>query len=164
MDQSSLQIEIRIRANPEYLCVARTAIRKTMQTLGLLEEVVDAITLALDEAMTNAIRHSYGGPCDQPIIVRLSTVPAEAEQPDAVEIVVRDFGKQVDPATIKSRDLNEVRPGGLGVHIIRSVMDSVEYSCPTDGGMCLKMTKKVTNMEKQSHTENIKNIISRRTR
>ena len=37
--------------------------------------------------------------------------------------------------------MEDVRPGGLGVHIIRSVMDEVEYSCPLDGGMQLRMVK-----------------------
>ena len=56
-----------------------------------------------------------------------------------MEIIVRDFGPQVDPASIHSRDLDDVRPGGLGVHIIRSIMRDVDYSCPPDGGMQLRM-------------------------
>lgn len=47
--------------------------------------------------------------------------------PTALRIVLEDEAEQVDPATIKSRDLEEVRPGGLGVHIIKSVMDEVKY-------------------------------------
>ena len=59
-------------------------------------------------------------------------------------MAVRDRGRQVDPTTIKSRDLAEVRPGGLGVHIIQSVMDEYNYSCPPDGGMLLEMKKYVS--------------------
>jgi anti-sigma regulatory factor (Ser/Thr protein kinase) len=58
-----------------------------------------------------------------------------------LECDVRDFGRQVDPSTIRSRSLDEVRPGGLGVHIIRSVMDEVEYSRAEGGGMRLRMLK-----------------------
>ena len=145
-DQPHDRIEIRICANPAYLSVARSAIRKAATIAGLSEEDVDGVTLALDEALANVIQHSYGGPCGEPIIVRLTKLPPDAHKGEALEIVVRDFGKQVDPATIRSRDLDDIRPGGLGVHIIQSVMDEVEYSCPLDGGMYLRMTKYLSSV------------------
>jgi len=140
-DENPGQIELTIHANPAYLCVARAAARKAMEISGLSRQDADGVTLALDEALTNVIRHSYGGPCEKPIIVRISQIPDYEEKESALEIVVRDFGKQVDPKTIKSRDLNEVRPGGLGVHIIQTVMDEVQYSCMSEGGMQLRMVK-----------------------
>ena len=48
----------------------------------------------------------------------------------------------MDPAVIKSRNLDEVRPGGLGVHIIKAVMDEVSYEKRNPIGMRLTMTKK----------------------
>ena len=135
------QIELTIHANPAYLCVARAAARKAMEIVGFSPEDADGVTLALDEALTNVIRHSYGGPCEKPIIIKLSQILNYNEEGPALEIIVRDFGKQVDPETIKSRDLNDVRPGGLGVHIIQTVMDEVEYSCISEGGMQLRMLK-----------------------
>jgi anti-sigma regulatory factor (Ser/Thr protein kinase) len=57
--------------------------------------------------------------------------------------MIEDEAEQVDPCTIKSRCLDEVRPGGLGVHIIREVMDEVAYECRSGGvGMRLTMVKK----------------------
>ena len=55
---------------------------------------------------------------------------------------IRDHGRSVDPSSIKSRDLDDVRPGGLGVHIMRSVMDRVEYRKRGLTGMELSMTKR----------------------
>ncbi len=135
------QVEIRILALPQNLCIARAAMQKSVEVAGLCEQDVDAITLALDEALTNAIQHSYGGACEKPIVVQLSLLTIGSEKKNALEIIVRDYGKQVDPQTIKSRDLEDIRPGGIGVHIIKSVMDKVEYSCPLDGGMQLRMIK-----------------------
>ena len=142
-NQKVSEVEIRISAAPEYLAVARSAVRKVVELTGLAEQQADAVILALDEALTNVIRHSYGGPCNEQIIVTMRRRHAGKDSTDALEFIVRDFGKQVDPETIKGRDLDEVRPGGLGVHIIRSVMDEVEYSCPLDGGMKLRMVKYV---------------------
>ena len=56
-------------------------------------------------------------------------------------IVVEDRAKQVDPETIQPRDLDDIRPGGLGVHIIREIMDHVSYEKRDGGGMRLSMTK-----------------------
>ncbi len=134
-------IKIQITAHPEFLCVTRSAIRKANEIAGLTDKDIDSVTLAVDEALTNVIRHSYGGPCSKPILIQYNFIPQQGTDPAALEIIIRDFGKQVDPKTIKGRDLDEIRPGGLGVHIIQSVMDKVEYSCPPEGGMQLTMRK-----------------------
>ena len=60
-----------------------------------------------------------------------------------ITICVRDYGKEVHPSQIKSRDLNDIRPGGLGVHIISECMDEVSYSPADGGGTVLTMRKKL---------------------
>ena len=128
-------------ANPDYLSVARTAVRQVAQAVGLKESESESITLAVVEALTNVIRHSYGGPCDKHIIVKLNKISYSNEKQAALEIIIRDFGKQVDPKSIKGRDLDELRPGGVGVHIMQSVMDEIEFT-PAEGcGMQLRMVK-----------------------
>ena len=141
---TNTQIELCICANPEYLCVARTAVRQVAQVFGLEEDKGESITLAVVEALTNVIRHSYGGPCDKPIIIKLNKINYGSENRPALEIVIRDFGKQVDPESIKGRDLAELSPGGVGVHIIRSVVDEIEFSRADDCGMQLRMVKYIS--------------------
>lgn len=136
-------VEMRIPARAECLCVVRSAFQKMAEVAGFCCEEGERLTLALEEALTNAIRHSYGGPCEQPIVVTMRWRVGQASAGDALEVVVRDFGKQVDPASIKGRDLDEVKPGGLGVHIIKSLMDEVEYSRGEERGMQLRMVKYV---------------------
>jgi len=58
-----------------------------------------------------------------------------------LEIRIRDFGSGTDPVHFKPRELADVRPGGLGIHFIRSAMDRVEYETPPDGGTLLTMIK-----------------------
>ncbi|MHC4336687.1 MAG: ATP-binding protein [Planctomycetota bacterium] len=138
------QIELQICANPEYLCVVRTAVRQVTQAVGLKEDKNESVALAVEEALTNVIRHSYGGPCDKPIIVKLSKVGYGDRNKSALEIVIRDFGRQVDPESIKGRDLGELEAGGFGVHIIYSVMDEVRFSPADDCGTELRMVKYIT--------------------
>ena len=55
-----------------------------------------------------------------------------------------DYAPPVDPSIIKPRDLGEVRPGGLGVHLIRSVCDDARFVTPPPGvGNLFKLTKRL---------------------
>ena len=54
------------------------------------------------------------------------------------------MGNGADPSRICSRPLDEVRPGGLGVHLIRSTMDVVEYKQNGHGGTTLTLVKHVS--------------------
>jgi len=137
-------IELRMLANPEYLCVARTVVRQVVRILGLKEDKCELVALAVEEALTNIIRHSYGGPCDKPIIMKLSKIDPYDENKPALEVTIRDFGRQVDPKSIKAGQLDELGLGGRGVHIIRSVMDEIEFSRADDCGMQLRMLKYIT--------------------
>ncbi len=138
--QKKYQIKLCMVANPEYLTVVRVAVVNVAKEAGFEDKSANDIALAVVEAITNVIRHGYGGPCSKEIILTLSFVPTKAEK-ESLEILIRDFGKQIDPAEIKGRNLNNVKPGGLGVHIIRTVMDEVEYSHAPQKGMQLRMVK-----------------------
>ncbi len=138
------EVELRICADPAHLGIARAAVRKAAEVFGLDEDKGESVALAVAEALTNVIRHSYGGACDKPIVVRLNKIDCGGEERAAMEVVIRDFGRVVDPQSIKGRDLSEVRPGGVGVHIIHSVMDDVEFCAGDDCGMKLRMVKYIT--------------------
>lgn len=131
--------------------------------LGFSDQQCSQIALALDEALCNVMRHGYGRRLDGPIWVSVWPLvngacscaePATLvngtgpELVDGLKLVIEDEAQQVDPAAIKSRDLDDIRPGGLGVHIIKEVMDQVVYEKRADGdasagvGMRLTMVKK----------------------
>jgi anti-sigma regulatory factor (Ser/Thr protein kinase) len=57
-----------------------------------------------------------------------------------IEILLADKGVPLKPATLKSRPLDEIRPGGLGLHFIRESMDEVEFS-RKKGKNLLRMVK-----------------------
>jgi anti-sigma regulatory factor (Ser/Thr protein kinase) len=60
-------------------------------------------------------------------------------------VTICDCARQVDPQDITGRDLEDVRPGGLGTHIMRTVMDEVEYAHRQPVGMQLRLLKMVAN-------------------
>jgi anti-sigma regulatory factor (Ser/Thr protein kinase) len=85
------------------------------------------IVLAADEAVTNIIRHTYNNAEDQPII--LSAAIAD----NMLHFHLRDYGPPVDPVVLKGRDLDDIRPGGLGLHLLQSVFNVVEHTPLEDG-------------------------------
>ena len=131
---------IHLLSRADKLQPLRHFVRELASQQGCCDENLDCMVMAINEACMNVIQHAYGGREDGEIIVEFWK--------DDSELLVRiyDFAEKVDLQAIKSRDLNEVRPGGLGVHIIHQVMDSVEYKNQTEGiGNVLEMRKQLSN-------------------
>ena len=96
--------------------------------------------LAAEEACTNIVRHGWNGtpPADSPIDLEL------AADASGWTLSICDSGRPFDPAALPppdlTSDLAKRQPGGLGVHLIRSVMDQVRY-CSTGGRNCLTLVR-----------------------
>jgi anti-sigma regulatory factor (Ser/Thr protein kinase) len=136
-------IEMRIDSEPRYLCVVRAAVNAAVDRMGFDTPDCARIMLAVDEAITNVIRHGYKSRADQPIWIRMR--PTDHEGNAGFTIVIEDVADQVDPSRIRGRDLEDLRPGGLGVHIIREVMDHVEFARREEKGMRLAMSKSLNH-------------------
>jgi serine/threonine-protein kinase RsbW len=141
-------VVLELVSNPLYLSGARELVSSVARRLGFAEESCGQMSLAVDEALCNIIRHGYERRDDRPIWIQLFPISgpgtngvSPSSQPMALKIVIEDEAKQVEPSTIKSRDLAEIRPGGLGVHIIKAVMDDVKYEKRERAGMRLTMVK-----------------------
>ena len=135
-------IMLHLRSHPSELRSVRRRIEQFALRMGFDSSAAGRITLAVDEALANVMRHAYGGAPDQRIEIEIDTVTLD--NGEGIRIIIRDFGGQVDPARIEGRSLDDVRPGGLGVHIMRSVMDQMQYEPVKTGGMKLTMIKKLT--------------------
>ena len=107
---------------------------------GLDPGTVSQINLALEEAVTNVILYAYPEGTDG-----LVEIEARAGE-KALEFVITDEGAPFDPTTRKDADIHaslENRPiGGLGIHLIRHIMDSVRYE-RANGKNILTITKKI---------------------
>jgi len=141
-------IEIRIQSQPRYLCVVRRAVCEAMNKWQLPDHEAHQVMTAVDEAVTNVMRHGYHGRTDRPIWIRLR--PVEDGERRGVAIEIEDETGAVDVSKIRARriDPDQPEPGGLGLHIIRKVMDHVAYTHRPDGrGVLLKMIRYVQPAE-----------------
>jgi serine/threonine-protein kinase RsbW len=129
VSRESMLLKLELRSNPEMLCVVRGALGQFTEKLGFPEAECRAVVLAVDEALTNIIRHAYCGCPDRPIelFFRRVQVRRNGARREALEIVVVDRGAKIDGKKLCGRPLEDVQPGGLGLHLIRQSMDTVEF-------------------------------------
>jgi anti-sigma regulatory factor (Ser/Thr protein kinase) len=122
-------LRLALTSDPSLLCAVRGAVERLAEGLGFSAEECRAVTRAVDEALTNIIRHAYGGAPGRPIELYFHTLDRQPNSPKGkgLEILLCDRGPELKPEQMCGRALDDVKPGGLGWHFIQESMDVVEY-------------------------------------
>ncbi|MCW5758010.1 MAG: ATP-binding protein [Phycisphaeraceae bacterium] len=141
--QTQPDVVLRLVSDVRYLAGARELVSGVARRMGFSQDSSSHLALAVDEALCNVIRHGYHQEQDKPIWVKIWPLADDGTQGPGVRIVIEDEAEQVDPSVIQGRDLDDIRPGGLGVHIIRQVVDQADYAPRTGRGMSLTLVKRV---------------------
>ncbi|MDP9024331.1 MAG: ATP-binding protein [Candidatus Eremiobacteraeota bacterium] len=127
-------VELRIPCKAEWVALARLSVAAVASRLHFSIDEIEDIKLAVAEACTNAIQHARGS----------SHIEIKCEAlPEGLRINVRDYGRGTRAETIRSRNIEEERVGGLGVFLIRSLMDDVTYDVHPENGTHLVMLKRL---------------------
>lgn len=127
-------VELRVPSKAEWVALARLSVAAVASRLHFSIDEIEDIKLAVAEACTNAIQHAHGS----------SYIEIKCEAlAEGLRINVRDYGRGTRPETIRSRNIEEERVGGLGVFLIRSLMDDVTYDVHPDNGTQLVMLKRL---------------------
>ena len=131
-------LELRFPARADRLKLVRGGVRAAARMCGFNDATAQSIVLAVDEACQNVIVHGYKGRADGEIVLGIF------RRRDGILLRLRDFAPPVDPATIKPRALDDIRPGKLGSHFMYEIMDSVEFRPSPDGtGNLLEMIRRM---------------------
>jgi serine/threonine-protein kinase RsbW len=128
-------IMITVPSAPKYLCLIRDVTARLAVSAGLEEPVINTLKLAIDEACTNIIKHAYKGDTGKKIRIQYRITKK------AFEAVIEDSANKVTPELLQGRDLDDVRPGGLGIHFIKRAFDVVVYDGKKKEGNRLKLIK-----------------------
>ncbi|MGD0906808.1 MAG: ATP-binding protein [Candidatus Acidiferrales bacterium] len=130
MKRTGWLLRLELPSNPEILCVVRSAVMRLTEEIGFPAEECRGLTRAVDEALANIIRHAYDGRPGQPIelLCRRLQDRSENKQRSALEIVLVDHGIAADRKKLCGRSLDDVRPGGLGLHFIQDGVDVMQYT------------------------------------
>ena len=117
--------QLHVPSSPEHQSMIRDFVNQVGSRAGFDENQVQMLTLAVDEAVANVIEHAYRMDPSKAIQVRIIV---DDEQ---VQIDIVDTGESFDPARVKQKGLDQLvaerRSGGLGLRLIRTIMDDVQY-------------------------------------
>ena len=128
-------VTLTVPSHPKYLYVIRSTVYPVMIDAGFSKKDSRRIVLAVDEACSNIIKYAYEGDFTGTIGLKLILDRTK------LRIELMDSGKKPDVAKIAPRELDEIRPGGLGTHFIAEVFDSVKYDTSAASGTVLTMEK-----------------------
>ena len=120
------------------LAPMRRFVRGFLADYPFSEKERTLMILGVDEACTNIIRHAYHLRDDQLISLSLEGLR------DCVRMRLRDYGKQTATHAMQGRSHDLIKPGGLGLHLIRNAFDKVDYILKVRGTE-LVMTKNLEN-------------------
>ena len=127
-------------ANFDILDEIREFIGEIARQANFSEKEIYSIQLAADEACSNIIEHAYEG-------IDTGKIECECEfSRGELEIVFRDQGKKFNPSSVPEpnlkADLSERQIGGLGMYLMRKLMDEVKYESTPQAGNVLTMRKR----------------------
>ena len=128
-------VRLNILSDPANLAGARHAIEELALAGGFDAQSCGEIALVVNEALANVMRHAYNGATDRPI-----EIGAELSG-DEIHIRIRDWGTGVNPESLPQTPHDPLRPGGLGLICLRSMMDRTVFT-PQRDGMLLEMSRK----------------------
>jgi len=103
------------------LALMRNFVRRFLAHHPFTEKERTLMVLGVDEACTNVIRYAYDLRDNQPIALSVEALST------CVRMRLRDYGQQTPAEQMRGRAHNHVRPGGLGLHLIRNAFDKVDY-------------------------------------
>ena len=142
----NFHLRLGMPSHPRFLSLVRATVGELSVIYGLPDEECRGVTLAVDEALANIIRHAYKNRDDQRIEFNCDV---NAEQ---MEFTLLDRGEPPDPDRICAQPLDELSLSGRGTHLIKAIMDEVSYKQVSTGNQ-LKLIKRLPNTKARANED-----------
>jgi serine/threonine-protein kinase RsbW len=130
-------VRLDVASRLDMLEVVQTVLAHLAALVGFDEDASHYLSVAVRESVVNAIKH--GNRLDETKRVRIEFTT----RPEALEMEVRDEGKGFDPGSVADplAPENLLKAEGRGIFFMRSFVDSVDYSFPSEGGTVVRLRK-----------------------
>lgn len=131
-------LKLHISAQANNLCLVRALVKRTSELAGCNAELTQNLVIAVNEACMNIIQHAYKGEGKGEIILEI------LNNEQGLLFRLLDHAELVELDKVKPRELEDLRPGGLGTFFIQEIMDECKMGHLEDGsGNYLEMKKKI---------------------
>ena len=146
MPKAKLEYKLRIPSQTDNLEIIRIFVGKVSEKVGFSEEDVGKIELAVDEACTNVMKHAYNETTRDKTLDVAVLIDYQK-----LTLVVTDHGRGFNPDTVRHPDMKEylaeLRVGGLGIFLMRTLMDEVDYDIKPGVRNQVRMVKYFINRQ-----------------
>lgn len=126
-----LKNELVVTSSTDNLSEVRNFVEMNGEKIGLNATTIAHISLAVDEACTNIIKHAYSNSLDKKIKVKIETSNHK------FTVIIRDTGKHFDPNKVPEPNILQSQKmkkgGGLGMFLMKKLMDEVKYNSQSNG-------------------------------
>lgn len=131
-------LKLHFPARAESLCLVRALVKRASEMMGCNQDLTGKLVIAVNEACMNVIQHAYKGEDKGEIILEI------LNNEDSLLFRLKDHAEPIELDSVKPRDLEDVRPGGLGTFFIQEIMDECRMGHLEEGaGNYLEMIKKI---------------------
>ena len=141
MESMERTFKLEVPSSTENLSIIRDFVVAIGERAGMEPGDVAKLELAVDEGCANVIEHAYSRDTTKEVSVRASF------DQHAIHIVIVDSGKGFDPTSVEQPPLDSMtaarRSGGLGMRLIKSLMDEVHYEIVPGVKNELRMVKRL---------------------
>ena len=141
MDPVERKFTLHVPSSTENLALIREFVTSVGTQAGMDEADIGTLELAVDEACANVIEHAYGHDATKEVMIRATF------DDETLSIVIIDTGKGFDPGAVQQHQVDQLiaqrKSGGLGMRLIKSLMDEVQYEIVPGQKNELRMTRKL---------------------
>ncbi len=141
MESVEKEFTLKVPSSTENLALIREFVSSAAMQAGFDAKEIAKLELAVDEACANVIEHAYGHDASKEVIVRARLDDEE------FSIDIEDSGKGFDPAEVNQEELelliSKRRTGGLGMRLMKTLMDEVRYEIEPGKKNALHMSKRL---------------------
>ncbi|CAN5595780.1 hypothetical protein BH18ACI1_BH18ACI1_18510 [soil metagenome] len=141
MEQIERKFALTVPSSTENLALIREFVGNIAQQSGMDTADIGKLELAVDEACANVIEHAYGHDTTKEVIIRARL------DDETLSIDVEDTGRGFDPNSVNQEELDQLvnkrRSGGLGMRLMKTLMDEVHYEIEPGKKNELHMVKKL---------------------
>ncbi len=132
---------LHVPSSTENLAMIREIVSNIGTQAGLESSDIAKLELAVDEACANVIEHAYGHDATKEVVIRATF------DDETLRIEVEDTGRGFDPGTVKPEEveklIHERKTGGLGMRLMKTLMDEVHYEIGPGQKNKLRMVKRL---------------------
>jgi anti-sigma regulatory factor (Ser/Thr protein kinase) len=136
--EKDILFELRLPAKADRLALVRAVVQRAVETAGCDDSLGQKLVIAVNEACMNIIQHAYHGVNDGKFEL------AVWKDVNKLYFRLTDHADHIDLNSVKSRDLDDIKSGGLGTHFISEIMDDFKIGhLRGDKGNYLEMIKTI---------------------